>query len=233
MRRCDVFPVEFVVRGYATGSTDTSLWTHYAAGVREYCGHALPEGLKKNDRLPRNLVTPTTKSETHDEPVSGEEAVSRGLLSRRDWEAASSAALALFARGQSIAARRGLILVDTKYEFGRDPETGRVVLVDEIHTPDSSRYWLANSYEQRHAAGLEPESVDKEFLRLWFRQNCDPYNDAVLPEAPWELVRELSRRYVYLYETITGEAFVPPTQQEQEPEGLKKAVEKALDALGA
>lgn len=197
-----------------TGSTDTSLWTHYKAGEREYCGNNFPDGMKKNDRLAQNVITPTTKSKDHDEPISPTDIVNRGLMSKEHWEVASSAALLLFEFGQREAAKRGLLLVDTKYEFALNPEDGSIMLVDEIHTPDSSRYWLAETYEARHAAGEEPQNIDKEFLRLWFRANCDPYKDEILPEAPSELVSELSRRYITLFEMITGQRFVPKTDAE-------------------
>lgn len=213
-----------------TGSTDTSLWTHYKAGEREYCGNTFPDGMRKNDRLSTNVITPTTKAVDHDEPITPAEIISRGLMSKSDWEAASSAALALFAFGQQEAAKRGLLLVDTKYEFGKDAD-GKIVLIDEIHTPDSSRYWLANTYEARHAAGDEPQNIDKEFLRLWFRANCDPYKDEVLPEAPQELVSELSRRYILLYETITGEEFVPASVDVPAGERMPANIAKALMEL--
>ncbi|GFR40411.1 hypothetical protein Agub_g985 [Astrephomene gubernaculifera] len=209
MRKCAVFPVEFVCRGFMTGSTDTSLWTHYKAGARSYCGNSFPDGMRKNERLAANVITPTTKAEDHDVPISPAEIVAQGLMTQQEWDEVSSAALRLFAFGQAEAAKRGLLLVDTKYEFGKD-SSGTIRLIDEIHTPDSSRYWLADTYAARHAAGLEPENIDKEFLRLWFRARCDPYNDAVLPEAPAELVAELSKRYVYLYERITGQQFAVP-----------------------
>lgn len=208
MKKCSVFPVEFVVRGFMTGSTDTSLWTHYSQGSRLYCGHTFPDGLVKNQRLAANVVTPTTKAETHDVPISHAEIVEQGLMSQQDLDTVSEAALALFNYGQAQAAQRGLLLVDTKYEFGKDAD-GNILLVDEIHTPDSSRYWIGDTYEQRVAQRQEPQNIDKEFLRLWFREHCDPYNDEVLPEAPTELVVELSRRYVYLYQKITGQAFQP------------------------
>eukprot|EP00891_Asterochloris_glomerata_P004412 jgi/Astpho2/4412/Aster-00030 len=208
MRKCAVFPVEFVMRGFLTGSTDTSLWTHYAAGERQYCGHSFPDGLRKNARLHSNMVTPTTKSAEHDVPISAEEIVAQGLMSQAEWDKVSTAALQLFEFGQREAASRGLLLVDTKYEFGKDAD-GNILLIDEMHTPDSSRYWLADSYEERHAAGQEPQSIDKEFLRLWFRERCDPYKDKDLPEAPAELVLELASRYIELYQRITGERFKP------------------------
>ncbi|KAG7675229.1 hypothetical protein Ndes2526B_g08094 [Nannochloris sp. 'desiccata'] len=230
MKKCTVFPVEFVVRGFMTGSTDTSLWTHYKTGKREYCGNTFPDGMKKNDRLSKNVITPTTKAVDHDEPISPADIIGRGLMSRQDWEKASQAALELFEFGQAEAAKRGLLLVDTKYEFGKDKD-GNILLVDEIHTPDSSRYWIANTYDSRHAAGEEPQNIDKEFLRLWFRANCDPYKDEVLPAAPAELVAELSRRYVLLYETITGEKFVPAPLDPAPKDRIKANVEAALKKL--
>ncbi|MDP6725998.1 MAG: phosphoribosylaminoimidazolesuccinocarboxamide synthase [Candidatus Marinimicrobia bacterium] len=223
-KKCDVFPIEFVVRGYITGSTSTALWTVYNNGDREYCGNILPEGLKKNQKLDANMLTPTTKEEHHDRPIAPLEIVSEGWMTQEDWDYCSQKALELFAFGQKKAAENGMILVDTKYEMGRDKE-GNIVLIDEIHTPDSSRYWIAETYNERIAAGQEPQNIDKEFLRLWFVDNCDPYNDETLPEAPNELVVELSSRYIYLYETITGGAFPFPDAgkpvQERINENLK------------
>ena len=190
-----------------TGSTSTSIWKNYQNGVRNYCGHELPEGMTKNQKLKENILTPTTKEEEHDRPISAEEIIDEKWMTQEDWDVCADAALKIFARGQAIAWDHGLILVDTKYEFGRDLETGEILLIDEVHTPDSSRYWLASSYEERIAAGKEPENIDKEFLRLWFSENCDPYKDEVLPEAPRDLVMELSRRYITLYEMITGKQF--------------------------
>ncbi len=207
-RKCRVLPIEFVVRGYLTGSTDTSIWTKYAAGEREFNGCTLPGGMKKNEPLPVNLVTPTTKEKEHDRPITAEEIVAEGWLTQAEWEYASGKALELFAFGQKLAAERGLILVDTKYEFGAT-EDGEILLIDEVHTPDSSRYWLADSYAERVAAGREPDMIDKEFFRLWFRERCDPYKDAVLPVAPPELIAELASRYIQLFERITGQAFAP------------------------
>ena len=208
-KKCKVFPIEFVVRGYITGSTSTSLWTVYNKGDREYCGNTLPEGLVKNQKLDQNMLTPTTKEEHHDRPISPSEIVSEGWMSQEDWDYCSQKALELFTFGQKRAAENGMILVDTKYEMGRDAN-GKIMLIDEIHTPDSSRYWIAKSYEQRFSSGEEPQNIDKEFLRLWFIDNCDPYNDEILPDAPKELVAELSNRYIYLYETITGGVFPFP-----------------------
>jgi phosphoribosylaminoimidazole-succinocarboxamide synthase len=205
-KKCEVFPIEFVVRGYLTGSTDTAAWTQYAKGSRSICGNVLPDGMVKNQRFDKPILTPTTKSEEHDESVTPDEIVERNLVDRKTWDTLAGIAFALFERGTRIAAEHGLILVDTKYEMGRSAE-GAITLIDEIHTPDSSRYWLASSYEERLAAGKEPENIDKEFLRLWFREHCDPYKDKELPRAPDDLVVELSTRYVKLYEMITGRAF--------------------------
>ena len=208
-KKCKVFPIEFVVRGYITGSTSTSLWTVYNNGSRDYCGNALEEGLVKNQKLDANMLTPTTKEVDHDRPISPEDIVKEGWMNQEDWDYCSGKALELFSFGQEKAAANGMILVDTKYEMGRDSD-GNIVLIDEIHTPDSSRYWIADTYDERMNAGKEPQNIDKEFLRLWFMDNCDPYNDEVLPDAPNELVTELSSRYIYLYETITGGLFPFP-----------------------
>ena len=223
-KKCEVFPIEFVVRGYITGSTSTSLWTVYNNGDREYCGNILSEGLKKNQKLEANMLTPTTKEEHHDRPIAPPEIVSEGWMTQEDWDYCSQKALDLFAFGQQKAAEHGLILVDTKYEMGRDTD-GTICLIDEIHTPDSSRYWIAETYDERISAGQEPQNIDKEFLRLWFVDNCDPYKDKTLPDAPDELVAELSSRYIYLYETITGKVFPFPDTgkpvQERINENLK------------
>ena len=224
-KRCKVFPIEFVVRGFITGSTSTSLWTVYNNGDREYCGNKLPEGLKKNEKLESNMLTPTTKEEHHDRPISPEEIVSENWMTKEDWGYCSQKALELFEFGQKKAQENGMILVDTKYEMGRD-ENGNILLIDEIHTPDSSRYWITDTYEERMSSGQEPQNIDKEFLRLWFVDNCDPYNDKELPPAPDDLVIELSSRYIYLYETITGSVFPFPDRgklvQERINENLKE-----------
>ncbi|MBW2974846.1 phosphoribosylaminoimidazolesuccinocarboxamide synthase [Candidatus Woesearchaeota archaeon] len=205
-KKLKVFPVEVVVRGYITGVTSTSAWTAYSKGEREFCGNVLPDGMKKNQRFELPIITPTTKSDEHDEKISGEEIVNRGLMAKEQWDVVSEKALRLFERGTGIAEKNGLILVDTKYEFGYD-EQGNIFLIDEIHTPDSSRFWLRETYGERFAKGEEPENIDKEFLRLWFKEHCDPYRDETLPEAPEELVVELSRRYIRLFEMITGREF--------------------------
>ncbi len=209
-KKCVVFPIEFVVRGYITGSTSTALWTVYNNGDREYCGNTLPEGLVKNQKLEANMLTPTTKEEHHDRPIAPDEIVSEGWMTKKDWDYCSYKAQELFSFGQKKAAENGMILVDTKYEMGRDAD-GTIRLIDEIHTPDSSRYWIAETYDERMAVGENPQNIDKEFLRLWFVDNCDPYNDETLPDAPEELVAELASRYIYLYETIAGVAFPFPS----------------------
>ena len=205
-KKLKVFPVEMVIRGYITGVTDTSAWTAYQKGERKFCGNVLPDGLKKNQKFEKPIITPTTKSDEHDEKISAEEIVKRGFMTQQQWDFVADKTQKLFQRGTEIAAKHGLILVDTKYEFGYD-EQGNIFLIDEIHTPDSSRYWINQSYEDRFFLGKEPENIDKEFLRLWFKEHCDPYKDKVLPEAPIELVTELSRRYIGLYEMITDKLF--------------------------
>jgi phosphoribosylaminoimidazole-succinocarboxamide synthase len=179
----------------------------YRKGERKLYGYDFPDGMKKNQKLPKPILTPTTKGETgeHDVPISGAEIVERGLMTQKAWDELAAAAFALFARGQEIAAQNGLILVDTKYEFGLD-ETGKLVLADEIHTPDSSRYWRAESYEARFKAGQEPDSLDKEFLRLWIATRCDPYREPI-PVIPAETLADFSQRYIALFETISGQPF--------------------------
>ena len=207
-KKCKTVPVEAVVRGYLTGVTDTAIWTRYGKGKRDFGNVVLPDGMKKNQKLPHPLFDPTTKEDTHDRAISLKEMVAEGLVTTELLEQIEQTAIALFTRGEEIAKSRGLILVDTKYEFGTD-ENGKLILIDEIHTPDSSRFWQLDSYAERFGKGEEPQYFDKEFMRLWFKENCDPYKDATLPDAPYELVEELSRRYIQMYEQITGEKFVP------------------------
>ena len=224
-KKLKVFPVEVVVRGYITGVTSTSAWVAYEKGERNFCGNILPEGLKKNQKFKTPIITPTTKSDEHDEKISGEEIIKRKLMTKKQWDFVADKALKLFERGDEIAAKNGLILVDTKYEFGYD-EKGNIFLIDEIHTPDSSRFWIKESYGERFKKGDEPENIDKEFLRLWFTKHCDPYKDKTLPEAPEELVIELSRRYIKLYEMVTRKDF------KAEPGDVKKRIEKNLKNAG-
>ncbi len=224
VKKVKIYPVEVIVRGYITGTTDTSAWVNYEAGERNFCGVQLPEGLKKNQKFETPIITPTTKPETgHDEKISREEIIAQGLVPEEEWNEIEKYALAVFKRGQEIAAEKGFILVDTKYEFGKDEE-GNIVLADEVHTPDSSRYWIAATYEERFAKGEEPENFDKEFLRLWFKDHCDPYNDAELPAAPDDLVEELSFRYIDIFEKLTGIEF-----QYNEEKNIQERLQENLD----
>ncbi|MES2896618.1 MAG: phosphoribosylaminoimidazolesuccinocarboxamide synthase [Pseudomonadota bacterium] len=221
-KRLDILPVEIVVRDYLAGTTGTSILTLYKQGQRRMYGHVLPDGLRDNQKLPHPIITPTSKAFDggHDEPLTLEEIVAQGLLTQAQWDQLSTYALALFARGQEIAAKRGLILVDTKYEFGTDAE-GTIILADEIHTPDSSRYWIAGSYEQRFAAGERPESFDKDFVRAWVAERCDPYKDPI-PDIPEAMILETSEVYIRAYETITGQVFEPPKGDEPVLERIRR-----------
>jgi phosphoribosylaminoimidazole-succinocarboxamide synthase len=213
-RRVTILPVEVVVRGYLAGTTSTSILTQYRAGLREMYGHRLPEGLRDNQALPAPILTPTSKAFDggHDLPLTPDEITDQGLLTAAEWDEVSAHALALFARGQKMAAERGLILVDTKYEFGRDAE-GRILLADEIHTPDSSRYWLSGGYEAAFEAGTRPPSFDKDVIRAWVAERCDPYRDPI-PAIPAEMIARTADVYIEAYETITGQSFVPDTTGE-------------------
>ncbi|MCC2612686.1 phosphoribosylaminoimidazolesuccinocarboxamide synthase [Neorhizobium sp. Rsf11] len=210
-KRLDILPVEIVVRGYLAGTTGTSLLTLYKKGERAMYGLHLPDGLKDNQVLPEPVITPTSKAFDggHDEPLTPKEVVDRGLLTAEQWETLSRYALALFARGQELAEKHGLILVDTKYEFGTDAD-GNIILADEIHTPDSSRYWIADSYREAFEKGTRPKSFDKDFIRAWVVERCDPYKDEI-PPIPPELIEETARVYRSAYETITGNTFVADT----------------------
>jgi phosphoribosylaminoimidazole-succinocarboxamide synthase len=208
-RRLTILPVEIVVRGYLAGTTSTSILTMYRNGARAMYGHVLPDGLRPNQALPRPIITPTSKEFDggHDEPLTPDDILTRGLLTSAQWEQVSAHALALFARGQAMAAARGLILVDTKYEFGLDAD-GRILLADEIHTPDSSRYWLSDGYEAAFAAGTRPPSFDKDVIRAWVAARCDPYRDPI-PEIPPEMIRQTAETYISAVQAITGRTFVP------------------------
>jgi phosphoribosylaminoimidazole-succinocarboxamide synthase len=209
-RRLTILPVEIVVRDYLAGTTGTSILSLYKAGQREMYGIRLPDGMRHNERLPETIITPTSKAfhGGHDEPLTPAEIVEQGLLSQEQWRTVSDYALALFAKGREMARERGLILVDTKYEFGID-EAGRIMIADEIHTPDSSRYWFLESYQQRFETGERPESFDKDFIRTWVVARCDPYKDQI-PEIPQDVVLETSRVYIDAFERITGQTFALP-----------------------
>jgi phosphoribosylaminoimidazole-succinocarboxamide synthase len=209
-RRLTILPVEIVVRDYLAGTTGTSILSLYKAGQREMYGIRLAEGMRDNESLPQTIITPTSKAfhGGHDEPLTPAEIVEQGLLSQEQWRTVSDYALALFAKGREMARERGLILVDTKYEFGID-ESGKIMIADEIHTPDSSRYWFLESYQQRFEAGERPESFDKDFIRTWVVARCDPYEDEI-PEIPQDVVLETSRVYIDAFERITGQTFALP-----------------------
>lgn len=208
-KRLEILPVEVVVRGYLAGTTSTSILTQYKNGARVMYGHCLPDGLRDNQALPQAIITPTSKAFDggHDEPLTPEEILSQGLLTAAQWADVSAKALALFAFGQKVAAERGLILVDTKYEFGTD-EAGNILIADEIHTPDSSRYWIASGYEAALRDGTRPPSFDKDVIRSWVGARCDPYKDDI-PEIPADMIAATSKVYIDAYEAITGERFVP------------------------
>lgn len=206
VKKCSVIPIEMVVRGYITGVTGTSLWTLYNSGQRDFGDFVLPDGMKKNQKLEQPILTPTTKADDHDRPLTTKDIIEQKIVPEELWKELSETAIKLFKRGQELALEHGLILVDTKYEFGLSEE-GKLMLIDEIHTPDSSRYWQADSYQARIEAGQEPQNFDKEFLRLWFKEHSDPYKDEKLPAAPADMVAELSSRYIQIYEQITGEKF--------------------------
>lgn len=227
-KKYKVIPIEMIVRGYITGVTNTSLWHNYSQGQRDFGDFTLPEGLHKNQKLPQPVLTPTTKFEVHDRPLTPAQAVEEGLVDSEVWKQLQIVALKLFTFGQQKAAEKGLILVDTKYEFGLD-EDNNLVLIDEIHTQDSSRYWRADTYQAKIDAGEEPDNYDKEFLRLWFKARFDPYNDTEAPVPPQEILDELISRYTYVYEQLTGAPFIPDTN----PDPLARIETNILSALKA
>lgn len=208
-KRVDILPVEIVVRGYLAGTTSTSVLTQYKKGVRTMYGHSLPDGMRDNQALPHAILTPTSKAFDggHDEPLTPDEIIEQKLLTKAQWDEVSAYALALFARGQKMADARGLILVDTKYEFGMDAE-GRILIADEIHTPDSSRYWLKDGYQTAFESGSRPPSFDKDVIRSWVVARCDPYKDDV-PTIPDEMIAQTANVYIDAYEAITGQTFAP------------------------
>ncbi|ESW60587.1 MAG: phosphoribosylaminoimidazole-succinocarboxamide synthase [Rhodobacter sp. CACIA14H1] len=210
-KRLTILPVEIVVRGYLAGTTGTSVLTLYKKGERQMYGHTLPDGLRDNQALPAPIITPTSKAFDggHDEPLTAQDIVCQGLLTKSQWDEVSAKALALFARGQQMAAERGLILVDTKYEFGTDAD-GNILLADEIHTPDSSRYWIASGYAQAFETGTRPPSFDKDVIRAWVAARCDPYHDQI-PEIPQEMIAQTAQVYIDAYQMITGRPFTPDT----------------------
>ena len=212
----EAFPVEVIVRGYITGVTSTALWYRYSLGERNIYGYEFPEGLQKNQALPKPIITPTTKGGVtgHDERLTSAEILEKGLLGKQTWEQVQDAALAIFKRGQEVARKAGIILVDTKYEFGCAAD-GQVVLIDEVHTPDSSRFWKADTYEARFVAGEDPENFDKEFVRLAYAEK-GYRGDGQIPSMPDELWVSASERYIRIYEMLTGKEFIPGAYPVQE-----------------
>jgi len=209
---CEPLKAEMIVRAYVTGNTSTSIWTHYEKGARTFCGHRLPDGLKKHQQLEQPILTPSTKADhgDHDVSASREELIASGAVSARDFDAAAEYALALFRHGQKVCAERGLILVDTKYEFGRNKK-GEIIVIDEIHTADSSRFWLAESYAEAFASGSDPKSFDKDYVRRWL--GAQGYKgDGPSPVIPDDVRVEAAARYIQACDTIRGEPFVPNTE---------------------
>jgi phosphoribosylaminoimidazole-succinocarboxamide synthase len=205
----DMIPVEIVIRAYLTGSSKTAVWTNYNEGVREYCGNTLPEGMVKNQKFDDIISTPTTKGED-DELIDENGIFEQNLSTPEQWTEIKEKAFAVFRRGQELALERGLILVDTKYEMGYD-EQGVLTIADEVHTPDSSRFWLADSYQERFEKGKEPESLDKEFFRLWLREKGFEYGDkSTWPEITDEVRLMLGAKYIELFERVTGTDFIIP-----------------------
>ncbi len=226
--KCEGLPVEMIVRGYLTGSA----WRAYKNGAREICGVKIPDGMKENQKFETPIITPTTKAEigAHDEDISKEEIISRGLVSAEDYEKLEKYTLALFQRGTEIAAKRGLILVDTKYEFGK--RDGEIYLIDEIHTPDSSRYFYAESYQERFDNGEPQKQLSKEFVREWLMENgFSGQPDQKVPFMDDERVNIISQRYIELYENITGEKFVPAEYNEDTYNRIEENINNILARL--
>ena len=232
VKNAKLIPIEMVVRGYITGVTDTSIWGSYEKGERLIYGITFPNGLRKNQKLPKNVVTPTTKAEKgHDERLTEEDIIKKKtrlpdgqVVSPTLWKQMKKAALSLFARGQKIADKAGMILVDTKYEMGL--LDGKLILIDEVHTPDSSRYWVKKTYKDRFEKGIEPESYDKEPLRIWFKEHGYK-GEGTPPKMPPEFIAKMSMLYQSIYERITGKKFVPDTTR-----NVSKRIEMNLRKAG-
>ncbi|MBQ3689425.1 MAG: phosphoribosylaminoimidazolesuccinocarboxamide synthase [Bacteroidales bacterium] len=222
--KCEPFPVEMIIRGYLTGSS----WRTYKAGAREICGVKIPEGMKEHQKFPKPIITPTTKAaEGHDEDISKEEIIKRGLISAEDYAQIEEITYKLFERGTQIAAKRGLILVDTKYEFGK--KDGKIILIDEIHTPDSSRYFYKEGYEERFQKGEAQKQLSKEFVREWLMSNGFQGKEGQkVPEMTEEIVNGISERYIELYENITGEKFQKADLSQDLAQRIQQNVNKAL-----
>lgn len=206
VKNCKVLPIEMVVRGYISGSTSTSIWTAYEKGERVIYGIKFKEGLKKNQKLKTPIITPTTKAKIgHDQRLTEKEILQRRIVTEKLWKQMKKTALALFKKGTKICAKAGIILVDTKYEFGLDKK-GKLMLIDEIHTPDSSRFWIKKTYKERFKEGLEPENFDKEFLRLWFKEK-GYFGDGKPPKMPNDFIAKVAERYISIYEKLTCKKF--------------------------
>jgi phosphoribosylaminoimidazole-succinocarboxamide synthase len=212
--RCEPLPVELVVRAYVTGVTSTSIWTAYERGERVFCGNRLPDGLRKNEKLLAPILTPSTKAPKgqHDKSVSREEILAEGRISAKDFDRCAEMARTLFAEGTRRAAANGILLVDTKYEVGRTPD-GDIVVMDEIHTPDSSRFWFADKYEEAFRSGKDPEGLDKEYVRRWLAREAGYKGDGPPPVVPDDVRVEAARRYIEAFERLTGTEFVPDTSE--------------------
>lgn len=210
VRECETLPVEMVVRAYLTGSTSTSIWTHYEKGARVFCGNTLPDGMCKHQKLASPILTPSTKAEhgEHDVSVSRDEILAMGRITPEDFDTIAQMSFTLFEAGQKHCERNGLILVDTKYEFGRTKD-GRIVVIDEVHTPDSSRFWKADTYEEALAAGKDPQGLDKEYVRVWLKSERGFSGDGPIPHIPDEIKIEAAARYIRACEQVTGESFAP------------------------
>jgi phosphoribosylaminoimidazole-succinocarboxamide synthase len=215
-------PIEMVVRGYISGVTGTSIWGSYEKGKRLIYGIKFPDGLKKNDKLPKPIITPTTKAEVgHDERLTRDEIIDKKIVSEKLYKQMEKAAIALFKRGQKISKKAGLILVDSKYEFGL--LDGKLILIDEIHTPDSSRFWIADTYKSRVKKGLEPENFDKEFVRIWYKDTYGYMGDGEPPKMPKSFIDQVSKRYIDTYERLTGKKFQIHTEQ-----SIKKRIKENM-----
>jgi phosphoribosylaminoimidazole-succinocarboxamide synthase len=224
VKECKPYPVEMVVRGYLTGVTTTSAWYNYEKGIRNFCGNKLPDGMKKNQKFSKPIITPSTKAEhgAHDESISREEIIKRKLVDEKIYSKMEKAALELFDFGSKLVAKNNLILVDTKYEFGE--LNGELVLIDEAHTPDSSRFWIKDSYQELFSEGKEPQKLDKEYVRAWLADRGF-IGEGPIPKIPDEVKIEAAKRYIKAYEMITGKEF------EAKNEDVLKRIEKSLKKI--
>ncbi|HEX5797852.1 MAG TPA: phosphoribosylaminoimidazolesuccinocarboxamide synthase [Candidatus Saccharimonadales bacterium] len=227
-KKAKVFPIEVIVRGYLAGSA----WRSYKAGSRNLCGNKLPEGMTENQKFESPLITPTTKAEQgHDQDITPDEIVAQGLITKEEWAQISEYALKLFARGSEIAAKQNLILVDTKYEFGKLPDE-QIILLDELHTPDSSRFFYADSYDEKFAVGEPQHQLSKEFIREWLASQGYKGETPDWPVMPDDIIKEVSDRYIELYEKITGNIFVRPVLKEDIAERIKRNISSVLEQQG-